>query len=132
MTARTLVGSVFVTTSLVGFHRWPDAPAEVLYLRDRHRHLFKIRVDVSVEHKDRAIEYHRLKRQLNELFMVGTGYINATMNQYGEIDLGPQSCEVFATEIMGWLRAVAYPDRPYYRVEVSEDGENGSVVEATS
>lgn len=118
-----LSGSVFITFDFVGFHRWPEAPDEVDYLRVRHRHLFKVRVDVSVEHQDRAIEYHMLKRSIKSWRML------PVENHAGEYEFGSMSCEAIASTLLQNLQTY-YPDRPYYRVEVSEDGENGSVVEA--
>lgn len=124
----TLTGSVFTTFDFVGFHRWPDAPHEVNYLQDLHRHLFKVRIDVSVEHHDREIEFHTLKRYLLDFIRAVWSVSHDT--DY-EASLGSMSCEQMALEIMDNLR-ITYPDRPYYRVEVSEDGENGSIIEARS
>lgn len=120
----TLSGSVFITFDFVGFHRWLEAPDEVDYLRARHRHLFKVRIDVSVEHADRAIEYHMLKRDVIKRMFPMT-------SSNGEYEFGALSCETIAGILLQNLQTY-YPDRPYYRVEVSEDGENGSVVEARS
>jgi hypothetical protein len=122
--ATTLLTAVFSTFDFVGFHQWLSAPDEVDYLRHRHRHLFKVRVEIAVEHTDRAIEFHMLKRNLLEHVLSGR-----KVNVFDELELDSASCEDVALQI---LQAVVewHPGRPYYRVEVSEDGENGAIVEA--
>lgn len=127
MTVYIPATSVFVTFDFVGFHRWPDAPLEVEYLRDRHRHLFKCRVDIAVESQDRQIEYHMLKRAILDEMAVHNG--TGVLSGFGyEFELLSNSCEAIAGWLLELVRLVQ-PDRPYYRVEVSEDGENGSIVE---
>ena len=34
--------TLWVTTQLEGFHKWEQAPDEVAYLRERHRHMFGV------------------------------------------------------------------------------------------
>lgn len=121
----TFVKTIFVTDEFVGYHQWWDAPSEVLYLRDKHRHLFKVRVEVGVEHADRQIEYHMLKRQLPSFLP------RVDANANGERYFGGMSCEDIANSTLLNLIDV-YPKQTYYAVEVSEDGENGSIVEARS
>lgn len=125
--AYDVTGDVFVTFAMIGFHRWPGAPQEVIYLRSRHRHVFEVRVDVSVDGQyDRNVEYHMLKRTLAEWYNEASPF---EANEFGEAEFEDRSCESIALTILDYLRS-AYPGRPRYRVEVSEDGENGSVVEA--
>lgn len=107
---------VFVTAQFEGFHRWKDAPEEVKFLRDIHRHMFHVRIEIDVINCDREIELIQLKMLLNNLIQV--------------IRLAPEaaeySCETYAKLILGALRKV------YKRkmlCEVSEDGENGAIVE---
>lgn len=109
--------SVFVTTKFVGFHRWPDAPEATSYLRNLHRHLFGVRVEVGVTGLDREVEYHDL-----------LAHVNAYIANFGLQQPEGVSCEVMATDIVRWI-SKAYPDRYYYSVTVDEDGENGSTVE---
>lgn len=120
-----LSGSVFITFDFVGLHRWLNAPREVAYLSHMHRHLFKVRVEVDVEHHDREIEFHMLKRDMVGKLMGSYAAVTGT----SDLLLHESSCEQVALGIMDQLR-LAYPDRLYYRVEVSEDGENGSIIEA--
>lgn len=118
--------SVFCTTEVIGFHRWPMAPDEVSYLRHEHRHKFGIRAEVSVEENDREVEFHLLRRYVESIVWTG-----ALMAQEGvaEIDFGSRSCESLAHYVLNALRE-HYPNRPLYRVAVDEDGENGAIVEA--
>jgi 6-pyruvoyl-tetrahydropterin synthase len=103
---------VFCTTSFEGFHRWPDAPEEVAFLRARHRHRFGVRVEVAVSHDDRDVEFILLRRAVEaEIARV-----------QAVLDDGTWSCERWAAHLLTAFKAV--------RVEVNEDGENGAVVEA--
>lgn len=103
---------VFVTTQFVGFHAWDDAPDEVAFLRDRHRHQFQVELAIEVTHDDRDIEFFMLKRALE-------AYID---RQVADLD---RSCEQYAEKIAEW--AAARYNQPA-KVEVSEDGENGARV----
>lgn len=103
---------VWVTFDRVGFHCYPDAPEEVAYLRDRHRHVFKFKVEVSVTHAERDIEFHMLKNFLEK--------------QYPVTECGGKSCETMALEVLNLIEE-NYPNRRA-SVEVSEDGECGAVV----
>lgn len=110
--------TIFVSTQFVGFHQWAEAPDEVGYLRDLHRHVFHVKVDVQVRHNDRELEYH--------MVLKGLGFfIVELMDRWKS----GWSCEDIAQKIMGWVMGT-YPDRDHYRVTVAEDGENGSTLEA--
>lgn len=114
--------SVFATTSVVGFHRWPDAPDEVKYLSSMHRHLFGILVELPVTALDRQIEFHILKRHVSR--WLG----DLPKAHSGEINFDTQSCEMIAEDLLMCLRH-EYLGLPWYRVTVDEDGENGAIVE---
>ena len=102
---------VFATTRFEGFHRWPQAPDEVGFLRDRHRHIFHVRAEKTVTHDDRDVEFILLKRAVEAEIK--------TLSD--EEDMEAWSCERWATELLQRLQLD--------KVEVSEDGENGAVVE---
>lgn len=102
---------VFATTRFEGFHRWPAAPEEVAFLRDLHRHVFHVRVEVEVQHDDRDVEFILLGRRVK-------GEVQAILATQ---DTSCWSCERWARELVQRLDLC--------RCEVSEDGENGSVVE---
>lgn len=106
--------SVFVTGSYVGYHRWKDAPEEVIFLRNNHRHKFFWKVTLEVTHDDREIEFFLLQAHVQK-FIIGTFIFP---------ELG--SCEMQARDIMRFINK-KFPGRDA-RVEVSEDGENGAEV----
>lgn len=112
----TLVRSIFVRTSFVGFHAWPAAPKAVEYLRSAHRHKFGVEVRVNVSHGDRDVEYHLL---LDDVQIV----ISELPSFEGQRAM---SCEHMAERIGCALVRNGYSVRS---VQVDEDGENGSLVE---
>lgn len=114
--------NIFVTTSFTGLHHWPDAPEAVGYLRSLHRHVFGVRVEVSAEHNDREVEYHLFKTAIEGI--IGGYGLGKKLEQNPAM-----SCEMMADFILDNLRAT-YGDRWFYKVEVNEDGENGSIVTA--
>lgn len=109
--------SIYVTSSFIGFHRWPEAPDEVAFLRSTHRHVFKVRVELAVTHDDRQLEFFIVKRELDALLALRN-----------DTDLGASSCEHLAKMIMAFLSLDE--DKKVLQVEVSEDGENGAIVKA--
>lgn len=111
--------SLFVQTEFIQFHRWQDAPVEVSYLADLHRHVFKVRLEIEVLDQDRELEYHTVLKQLGWM-------ISEDLLRNWQIGW---SCEHIADKILTWA-IDEWPDRMLYRVTVSEDGENGSTLEA--
>jgi hypothetical protein len=111
----------YVTLQVVGFHNWPDAPAHLEYLRARHRHVFHAKVTFP-QPSDRAIEFHQFQRlALRTLWNMGE-----TSEPYG-VDYGSHSCETIA-RVLGHLLLEACPGPDWIEVDVSEDGECGSIV----
>ena len=100
---------IWITTQFEGFHKYPKAPEEVSFLKDKHRHLFKVKVWIEVEHNDRDIEFIMFKQQVDILLQ--------------NSDLNNSSCEMIADYIHEKIM-LSYPDRKM-KIEVSEDGENG-------
>ncbi len=100
---------IFVKTRFTAFHNWPDAPEEVGFLRNIHRHEFHVEVRWNVSHSDRDREFFIMKRKLQT---------HLTKYYFGK-NLGERSCEMIAYEIMEEFEANT--------VIVSEDGENGSI-----
>ena len=107
---------IFVTFEREGFHCWPEAPKEVEFLRNLHRHLFKFRVELSVSGNNREVEFILLKRELEN-------YVDRLMMDCPE----RSSCEMLGEDIITYL-SVEHICRKV-KVEVSEDGENGAVVD---
>lgn len=100
---------IWITTQFEGFHKYPDAPDEVKFLQNTHRHLFKIKVYIEVRHNDREIEFFMFKRFIEKYFKT-TQLVN-------------KSCEMISDELCEYIRD-EYPNRKI-KIEVSEDGENG-------
>ena len=102
---------IWVTTQFEGFHKYPAAPDEVAFLRDRHRHIFKVKVWVEVEHNERDVEFILFKRDVESIISYGVTF-----------ELDNKSCESIADYIQARL-FMKYARK--MRIEISEDGENG-------
>jgi len=100
--------SVFFRTTFEAHHYWKQAPAEVKFLRDLHRHIFHVKGSVAVKHSDRDVEFIILKRRANKI----------VADALAAHDTRSWSCEVWA-ELIGRELELDF-------VEVSEDGENGA------
>lgn len=100
-----------------GFHCWPDAPPHRAYLRDPHRHLFKVEVSTWVRHDERDIEFHDLQEQAADWFA----------NSFNEGEAGGRSCETMARSL-GERLCAHYEHRRVFEVTVWEDGECGATV----
>ena len=108
---------IWVTFAKHGMHCYPDAPDEVAYLRQPHRHLFQFKVTLGVVHDNRDVEFHMLQNWLMSLF------------DQGDLELDYQSCEMLARGLATKV-GDRYPDRAI-TVEVSEDGECGAIIDVT-
>ena len=109
--------SVFCTLQIEGIHNWPECPfEEVAYLRDPHRHIFHIKAYRAVEHSDRDVEFIMLKSAISK-------YIKNKYYDHKQslCQFGAKSCEMLATELIDAFDLT--------QCEVSEDGENGSLVQ---
>lgn len=103
--------TVIATIRIEGFHRWPEAPEPVEFLRARHRHLFLVRGERHVSHVDRDTEF----------ILLGQAMRVWLARLFGEpMELGSYSCEGLAREMLDSLTLDA--------VEVWEDAENGARV----
>jgi len=111
---------IWVTFQKEGFHRYPEAATrvdlcDVAFLANMHRHMFHFRVEISVEHDNRDIEFIQFKRMLE-------GWYDSN-----KLDIDNRSCEALAGDLCRAI-LVTYPGRSV-TVEVSEDGENGASVQ---
>ena len=102
----SLKREIIVTTQHIGFHSWPEAPDVVSFLRNKHRHLFKIKVGIPVYHNDRQRE-----------FFIEQADLNAALDAYNMQDVG--SCEMLAAHLLNTIPHASW-------CEVWEDGENGA------
>lgn len=106
---------IYVTTSFPGFHCWREAPTQVAFLRNLHRHVFFVEVGLQVE-KSREIEFFMFKEVLNRI--IG----EALLPELKKRDYS-MSCEDMAQFLVDFLKTAKYE---VLYVEVSEDNENGA------
>jgi len=114
---------IWIKTSFKGTHNWPECPYEdVSFLRDRHFHIFHVKVTIDVEHNDRDIEFIRFKNFIDEA-------ISHYGIQYGGNDvkeLGRMSCEDIADDLHRAIES-RYPDRSMV-IDISEDEHVGATI----
>lgn len=118
------VKSIFVRFQKEGVHKYPAAATDpnlatgswddVSFLGVPHRHIFHFRVCIEVFHNDRDIEFIQFKRWLEKLYSEDI------------LQLDYKSCEMMSDELYEEISA-RYPGR-FVEIEVSEDGENGSLI----
>ncbi len=111
--------SVTSKTTFEGVHCWPEAPDEVAFLRNPHRHIFHVEAHVVVQHNDRDVEFVMLKHKLDKRLSV-------ELDDNGVWQMGRKSCEDVAEMLMVSLISW-YPNRAV-AVSVFEDGENGCTI----
>ncbi len=114
---------IWVTFKKEGIHKYPaalDDPKlatgrwdDVSFLGHPHRHIFHFKVGIQVYHDDRDIEFIQFKRWLERFYSDGT------------LELDYKSCEMISDELAEKINK-RYPNR-FIEIEVSEDGENGSI-----
>jgi hypothetical protein len=106
---------VIIQFEIEGFHHYPDAPEQVKFLSDSHRHTFKVKAGYEVEDSNREkeifIERDYIKQYLTESF----GY---------PCQFGAMSCEMIAEEILEY----AQPEQMIW-CEVWEEETGGARVE---
>ena len=112
--------SIWVTFQREGIHCYPAALedpglADVSFLGNPHRHMFKFKVWIEVEHNDRDIEFIQFKRWLESLYADST------------LDLDYKSCEMMSDELYEKITTM-FPSRAI-TISISEDDENGSEIE---
>ena len=111
---------IWITFQKAGIHCYPEAQtapdlADVSFLGSPHRHLFKWRVAIEVEHNNRDIEFLQFQKWIEGLYSAGF------------LKLDHKSCEMIAEEL-GTEIQLRYPNRRL-KIEISEDGENGCTLE---
>ena len=108
---------IYVTTDFYATHCYPDAPEEVAFLRNVHRHKFFVTCKIQVFHNDRDLEFIMVKDRLYN-------FITCDLLKRSEISV---SCESICEHIFTWAKEIYGNDRKVF-VRVSEDGENGSEI----
>ena len=108
---------IYITTKFEGFHKYVNAPDEVAYLRNTHRHLFGVKVKIQVYSNDREIEFIIFKHRIEEFVKRFSG------------DNDALSCEMMAEQIYDYIKninSILYNRK--IEVIVNEDEENGAIV----
>lgn len=114
-----MTSKIIVKFDVPMIHRYEDAPAEVDFLRECHRHKFFIEVRMSVSHNDRELEFFMVQAKLAQITF---DLINENTSSGYRM-----SCEMMAEYIIKELQKLYGEDR-YYECSVLEDGENGAIV----
>ena len=119
----TAIKSIWVTFRKEGVHLYPAAATDpklstgnwddVSFLGVAHRHIFHFKVRIEVFHDDRDIEFIQFKRWLEKLYSEDI------------LELNHKSCEMISDDLYQEISS-RYPGR-FVEIEVSEDGENGSL-----
>lgn len=104
---------IWITTQKEMLHKYPNAPLEVSFLKNLHRHLFKFKVYIQVNNDDRDIEFILFKR-----------FVDKKIFEICELEKS-RSCEMIANDLYNVINKT-YPNR-HIKIEVSEDGENGAL-----
>lgn len=113
---------VYATVIFEAIHNWPGVTSipgleEVSYLQHPHRHRFFIRVYSRVTHSDRDVEFIWLAHQVEK-------FLKSKFPSYhgAAADMGAMSCEMIGQLILENFESI-------YKVDCSEDDENGAVME---
>ncbi len=107
---------IFVTTKKEGFHKYPDAPEGVEFLKFRHRHLFGVKVQLEVFHNERELEFILVKRDLEK-------YLDKRLSEDEN-----NSCESIAESVYNYMKTRYDNDKRLVEVTIDEDGENGGII----
>ncbi len=95
-------------------HKYTNAPEEVSYLRNEHRHLFKVIIQIEQFHNNRDIEYYMFKTWLNIMLY----YMDKPITW---------SCEMYCDHLSKLIED-KYGARKL-RIEVNEDNMEGAICE---
>ena len=121
------MSKINVKTQFEGLHMWSNAPEKVAFLRNLHRHLFKVDVTVDVQHDDRDIEFFILKNDIDVfLKSIGTTYHPEMCNIR---NLGSMSCEMMAKLVSEYIVRKYKNSITTIVVKVQEDDENSGILE---
>ena len=107
-----------VRTDFYGIHKYVNAPEEVAFLRNEHRHKFYVEAMIQVFHNDRELEFIIVKNKINE-------FINSNILCMPVV----YSCEMICNDIIAFIEKTYCKDvARKIKVSVFEDNENGATV----
>jgi len=109
---------ISINTDFYGIHKYPNAPDEVAFLRNEHRHKFYVNATIEVFHDDRELEFIMVKNRINEFI---ANNITSMPVMY--------SCEMMCKDIIMFIESTYCTDTTRkIKVSVFEDNENGAIV----
>lgn len=109
---------IVVKTQFEFIHKYENAPEEVKYLREPHRHIFYVEAKIQVYNNDRELEFILVKHDIDKFLQ---GIVSSAPITY--------SCEMFAEDISNFLiRTYAKHINRNIEVSVFEDNENGAQI----
>lgn len=82
---------VITQFEIAGFHSYKDAPEKVEFLKNKHRHTFKIKCGYEVSNLDREVEIFIASDQIKFYLTESFG---------SPCQFGNMSCEMIAKEIL--------------------------------
>lgn len=118
--------SIFVRTTFRAMHCWGDALPAVGFLKHLHRHVFHVEARLSVTHDDRDHEFFMVQSRLDGIITSLMQQRESRSDKHSRPQHYAWSCERWAALIFERL-TLGY--RGVLSVAVSEDGENGALVE---
>ena len=107
------IRNIIVQSEFTALHSWADCDIlEVEFLKELHRHIFKVQIKLAVTTVHRDLEFFMVKN-----------YLDSFLKLYQGLKLVNKSCEEMCQEIYDFVK-LKYSSVFY--VSVFEDGENGS------
>lgn len=111
---------LIIKTSFAAQHYYKEAPEAVKFLRNPHRHVFNVSVNLPVTELDREFEFFLFKGELDQFIEERFLQLATAKNAL------PFSCETMANIIACWL--IGVKGLEYGEVTVQEDQENAAMV----
>jgi hypothetical protein len=109
-----MIINILLNIAIEGFHYYPDAPEEVSFLANPHRHIFNITAKIQVNDLNREQEII-----LSERFL--KNYLYAKFGN--PCQFNKMSCEMIAVDILNQFK-----NKGYNYVKVLEDNGGGAEV----
>ena len=107
---------IVARTSVEGIHRWAECPIEeVSYLRNYHRHIFKIAAKLPVLHSNRDTEFIQLTHKIKTYLHFKYWNAEAQCCFFGD-----RSCEMIGEELLIEFNLS--------EIEIQEDEESSAIV----
>jgi len=112
---------IVVQFDIPGCHWYPDAPEVTAFLRNPHRHLFKFKVFIGVNHSNRDVEFLKAQSMMKEWILTEHNLCSDARCKCGNANFKTRSCEQIAEELGAFCMSKNWD---VLSIEVWEDGEN--------